>query len=331
MKKQIVAKWIRGVLFIFFEVFILIGSLTMNEPFNQKVFAFLILSILLLFIFFWLSSLITCVFEKSNPHRWRDFLIILLFNVFGAMYCWRARQIRNYQPPKDPEIFNHHFTQWLDKNHFSFEKCIEQRKNAKAFGAVMGLLWGIVMGLSFGLKYALSFIPDRLSPFVFILPMLGLLVFFLKYIYRDWKRTDHIPFVLSLMFLQADAGNNAKGMMFFDKEEPYYKKPSLSFIFMGDFFLFFSIIFGASALGILFGTTQMMEIYLGTGGITLAFGFLFISLQFQTSWFIYFHPNRIFSVIKHYQAWKTASTILATLPVFGFIIMYIILFIKELF
>ncbi len=330
MKKQTAAKWFAGVFSTVCEIFILIGLFAMESPFNEKISAFLIFNILLFAVFFWLFSLIICIFQKNNPNRWRDLLIILLFNAFGAIYFQRKRQIRNYQPPRNPEIFNHNFTQWLDKNHFSLEYCIEQRNNASAFGAVMGLLWIVVMGLSFGLKYALFFIPEWFSPFILALPMTGLLIFFLIYIYRDWKRADHIPFLLSLMFLQADAGNNTKGMIFFDKGEPYYKKPPLSYILMGDFFIFFSIFFGSGALfGTFPGETQKV-IYLKTGGITLGAACLLISLQFQTSWFIYFHPDRIFSIIKHYRIWNTASAILATLPVSGFITMYIILSIQEL-
>ncbi len=330
MKRQDITKWARRILFIVCEIFLLAVSFAIDRSVHEKIVTFSMFSVLLLFIFFWLSSLITCIFQKHNPYRWRDTLIILVFNLFGAVYFQRARQIRDYQPPENPEIFRHNFTKWLDKNHFSLEKCIEQRENAATFGAVMGVLMVIVIMLSQGLKHALFFTPDWLNPFAFILPMLGLLAFFIKHVYKDWKRTDHIPFLLGMMFLQADAGNNAKGMMFINQQEPYYKKPPLSFILMGDFFLFLSIMFGISAFGDISGETQQQTIYLRTGGITLTFLFLLISFQFQTTWFIYFHPASIFTVIKHYRAWKTASSIIALLPLSGFTFMYILLSIQEL-
>ncbi len=330
MKKQGIAQWARNILFIVCEIFLLIVSLAIDTPVHEKIFAFFTFSILLFFIFFWLSSLVTCIFQKSNPHRWREILIILAFNILGAIYFQRACQIRNYQPPKNPEIFNHNFTRWLDKNHFSLEKCIERYGNATGFSAVTGALGGVVIMSGFGLKHALFFLPEWLSPFVLTLPMLGFLAFLIKYIYRDWKSTDHIPFLLSLMFLQADAGNKARGMMFFNQKGPCYKKPPLSFILMGDFFLFLSIASSMSAFGSFSGETQQQTVYLQTGGITLTFLFLLIALQFQTSWFIYFHPDSIFSVIKHYRAWKTASSIIALLPLSGFSIMYILLSLQEL-
>ncbi len=325
MKKQTVVKWIWGILFAICEIFLLIATFYIDGSFSVKIFGFLTFSILLLFIFFWLSSLIACLFEKNNPHRWRDFVIILLLNVFGAAYFRRGQQIRHYQPPKDPETFNQKFSKWLDENHFSLEKCIEQRRKSAKFAAVMLVLYFVFLTLRLGLKYALFFAPEWLSPLVFILLMLGFLAFFLRYVYQDWQRSDRIPFLLNMMFLQADAGNNAKGMMFVGKEGPSHKKPPLSFILMGDLFLFFFITFGMGIFGVFSDEITMMDIYLGIGGITLALMFLLIFLQFQTTWFFYFHPDSIFSVIKHYQAWKNASTILAILPILGFMAMFIIM------
>ncbi|PID66341.1 MAG: hypothetical protein CR975_03525 [Gammaproteobacteria bacterium] len=325
MKKQTVVRWIWGILFAICEIFLLIATFHIDGPFSERVFGFFTFSLLLLFIFFWLSSLTACLFEKNNPQRWRDFVIILLLNIFGAVYFRRARQIRNYQPPKDPATFNQKFSKWLDENHFSLEKCVEQRRKSAAFGTVMLALYFVFLTLGLGLKYALFFVPEWLSPFVLILPMLGLLAFFLRYVYRDWKRTDRIPFLLSMMFLQADAGNNTKGMIFFDKQEPYHKKPPLSFILMGDLFLFFFITFGMSIFTVFSADVTMMDTYLAIGGTTITLLFLLVFLQFQTAWFVYFYPNSIFSVIKHYQAWKTAGTLLATLPILGFMTMFIII------
>ncbi|PID66339.1 MAG: hypothetical protein CR975_03515 [Gammaproteobacteria bacterium] len=333
MKKQTVVRWIWGILFAIFEIFFLIVAFRMDSPFSEKVFAFLTFSLLLLFIFFWLSSLTACLFEKNNPQRWRDFVIILLLNIFGAIYFRRRQQIRNYQPPKDPETFKQKFSKWLDENHFSLEYCIKRNRKAGAFVAVMFGLSILFLGLRIGYRHALFVIPDGLKPLamiVFVLPVLGLLAFLLRYVYRDWKRTDHIPFLLSAMFLQANAGNSGKGMLFLDKEQPYYKKPLLSAILMGDFFLFLSIWLGLTAIFAPFpDETLKMQIDLRIGGITLASLFFLIASLFQTTWFIYFHPNKIFSVTKHYQKWKTASAILAILPMLGFITMYIMLFIQE--
>ncbi len=332
MKKQAITKWVWGALFAGCGIFFLIVAFAMDTPLNEKIPAFFMFSILLSAIFFWLSSLTTCVFQKNNPNKWWDLLIILLFNVFGAIYFHRKRQIRNYQPPKAPEIFNRNFNQWLDNNHFSLEYCIEQRKKALSLREVTGTLLMIFIGLNFVLKYDLFSIPNWLKPLVVILailPIIGGLVFFLRYIYKDWKNTSHISFLLGSMFLQADASNNARGMMFFNPKKPLYKEPPLSFILLGDFFLFLSVMFGVFILGSFPGETEKV-IYLKTGGITLASLFLLISFQFQTPWFIYFHPDRIFSIIKHYRIWNTASAILATLPALGFITIYIILFIQKL-
>ncbi len=334
MKKQTVVRWIWGILFAICEIFLLIVVFHMDGPFSEKIFGFFTFSIFLLFIFFWLSSLTACLFEKNNPQRWRDFIIILLLNIFGAAYFRRRQQIRNYQPPKNPETFNQKFSKWLDENHFSLEYCIKRNRNAGAFGAVMVNLAYMFIGLIIAYKYDFFVISDGLKPLaivVFVFPVLGLLAFLLRYVYRDWKRTDHIPFLLSAMFLQANAGNSGKGMLFLNKQEPYYKKPPLSAILMGDFFLFISIWFGSTAVFAPFSDeTLKMQIYLKTGGITLSSLFFLIASLFQTTWFIYFHPNKIFSVTKHYQKWKTASAILAILPMLGFITMYIMLFIQEL-
>ncbi len=325
MKKNILTKLAWGAFFIIFEIVILIASLAIEDPISIKISAFFTLNVIFLSVFFWLYSLIVSFFQKNNPNRWRDFFIVLLLNIFGAVYFWRARQIRNYKPLKDPETFNQKFSKWMNENHFSLEKCIEQRRKSARFTAVMLILHFVLLTVRLGLKYALFFAPEWLSPLVFIFLMLGFLFFLLRYVYRDWQRTDHIPFLLGVMFLQADAGSRAKGMMFIDKEGPSYKKPPLSFILMGDLFLFFSMTFGMGIFGFFSSEMTMMDIYLATGGVTLALMFLLIFLQFQTTWFVYFHPNSIFSVIKHYQAWKTASTILAILPILGFIAMFIIM------